>query len=432
MQALQRSQSSAPIRGHGLPRSRAMNFSAPRDSNLAVCSTPDPRTSLPCTRPRLSNVKSEESLPRESTWNTASQLSAASNGLPSLPSDFQTWCLSILGFLDQDDFDVSLVSEENSDEVINDINRYRSGVRLEHRSDLGRELGWSSEHGILLPLVEFAMFLKPKISMPTLDFGSIKQHRRNAAIFSLAKAVDPSLFASPAQRTDFSHSSSTSSSIAAKRSSKDTLDSGTSGGYRTEPQTTHTMRKPPHQDLPTIRILEGRGPFVLDEKDISISQVCKGRSGSESTITVPGYRSVQSVLPSCMEVNSAAERQNYRWTSGIISQIEDDIISTLRIMEGDSTAGHLSGRAVGQALSTRANQIDGHAAGRNIDSMQDQGEDNEAVEEEDGSLGSVQPSPPTPAVISTRVHNKKERFGRLGRWLKRKVLRKGSKPAQAS
>ena len=364
-------------------------------------------------------------MPRESTWQTVSQLSVTSMALPSLPSDVQKWFLSVLEFLDQEDFEIDSVAEQDPDQVLHEMIRYRNGVVADHRKGRSQDSAWVTESENSLPRLGMDGFKTPKVSIPILQLGTIKQRWRNAAVFPPAIAAGASPFVSSTGGSDTSRSFPSSSSVRNQQPSTNTLVSGTSGGFQVEPQALRRRREPPHHDSPTLKVLEGRGPYVLDARDISSSQFRTGRSFSQDTLLVRRHPLLQSMLADHQTVSSTRTERTEQWTSGILDQMQDEILSTLNHMESDIVIGQTSKKAMKPVVQPGGDQTGERTVGiKMVHSFEEV--EGRALEEDICSSESVLPAPTPPAIAPARVGARKERFGRLGRWFKRKVLRKDS------
>ncbi|KAL1602568.1 hypothetical protein SLS60_005984 [Paraconiothyrium brasiliense] len=356
--------------------------------------------------------------------------------LPTMDSDLQEWCTTLLNFIDRDDLEIAAPSGDSP-------------------GDHDADRSWMTNTAESLPRLSDLSVQEPATSSPLHRRTTIKQRHRNVTAFALPEASLADSVADSADDTNETHFSFGSPVEDFALPSSNTLVTGTSGGYRNEPQAAGSGRTPPNHHPDTLKILEGNGPFVLDARDISRSQFHPGHYDTEDTTTLGSSTRLQMMLQRNVVGGSAAERQVHPWTSGVFNDLGEGIVWYLDNMgdatasaegeglpsladtqrgsgtESGHTAGHLEAWSDGEILSLR-DGVEGapHAdEGEDVPSRADapSGHDVErdhVVEDlEDLSSSSMVTPPPSLIIPPVRASSKKKRFGRFGRWLKRIVTR---------
>ncbi|KAF2443461.1 hypothetical protein P171DRAFT_495225 [Karstenula rhodostoma CBS 690.94] len=419
------------LRGHGLPRSRAMTFNMLTDPELSRRSTvPGPsnshrnsrrwngRRSSHASSLTLRQPESPRDVSRDTTWQTVSWFSEPLFELPLFDLDFEDWCKKILEYVDREDLEIASASE--------DIQGNQS-----------REMSWITDTASSLPHLDSLHWQQEQCPTrsPSLGGRGIKQQRRNAIVFGLLQASLANPRASSAGDTHEATTPSSSLTGNLHLPSGYTLISGISGGYRQSPEALGSGRNPPHHHSETLRVLEGNGPFVLDARDISRSQFRGMQSDSDDTITLGSSYQLQSMLRRDAVDGSPVEEQGDPWTSGVFNQLGDEIVSSLRNMDGAAARdlmeeqpspdeveddifslldemGALGSNNRGEEQENRASPGDAQPEPRR-----------ESVDSEDRSSPAGSPLPSLPIIVPASTGSKKGRFGRLGRWWKRVVTR---------
>lgn len=366
----------------------------------------------------LPQSDSRRELSRDTTWQTVSRFSEPLLQLPSPDLEFQQWCTQILEYADREDLEIAPLSENTPD-----VQNRDTSCLTETTSSLPYldSLGWRQDQA--------------PIQSPSLAVRGIKQQRRNATVFALLEASLANLRASFAEYTHETSTPSSPSRGNLQIQSNETSTSGTSGGYRESPEGSGSGRTAPNKHTETLEILEGNGPFVLDARDISRSQF-QGRPGDyEDTTTFGSFIQLQSVLCRDRIDGNTAGEQVHPWTSGVFNQLEDEIVSSLRDMEGAAAARTskeqpLSKEIEGNVHSLLENMgtISRSSRGQEQENRAPPGDtrpepDEESVNSGDHASPVASPLPSLPIVALTNTGSRKERFGKLGRWWKRIVTR---------
>ncbi|OAG01706.1 uncharacterized protein CC84DRAFT_1262731 [Paraphaeosphaeria sporulosa] len=399
-------------RGRGLPRSRGMIFNTSPNPELSRRSTAGTPHSLRSSRKwsdrrssrtpglALPQPNSRQELSRDATWQTVSWSSEPPLELPTLDSELQDWCTKILEYLECESLEISPPSEDTTDIQ-------------------SRETSWVTEAESSLPHLDILNWIEqqPPTRSLSLSGKGVKQQRRNATVFALPKVSLANPRASSAEYTCQTSTLFGSSREIFQIQSNNTSAPETSGEYHESPDTIGSHRIAPYHHPETVRILEGKGPFLLDARDISLSQFRGRRGDSDDTITLGSSEQLQSMLRRNRVDGNAAEGQVHPWSSGVFNKCADEIVTSLRNIQGAAAAG----RSEGQPL---PGVIKGAAAGANEEQVS-------PVVIEGATAAGDREDKPSPEEIEDNIISLLETMGTVGKNSRRRGQEKLASPGCA-